>query len=148
MEGLELLAQARAAGLTVEAQGSDLVVRGPKGAKAIALMLIKHKAAVLAAISMPTPKSVGTKGQKQCGSTERPQFTHCRTAEIDGAKCATITLANKTYELRQFHGMWFFRLSPEAGWTCCSREFVAIIEQNPNDTGHGRSSPRKEETEI
>ncbi len=130
MEGLELLAQARAVGLTVEADGTDLVVTGPKGAKATALMLIAHKAAIMAAIGAPTPTNTGTTGQKQCDATERPQFTHCRAVEIDGVKCPTITLADKTYELRQFLGMWFFRLYPEAGWACCSWEFTAIIEEN------------------
>ena len=54
----------------------------------------------------------------------------CRIEKAEGTKHATIALGDKTYELRQFYGMWFFRLTPDAGWTCCSLEFVKIIEEN------------------
>lgn len=44
---MTLLRAARAAGLTVEADGDKLVIRGPKSADATARLLIEHKADVL-----------------------------------------------------------------------------------------------------
>ena len=45
MEGLILLAEARAAGLKVEADGGDLVIRGPRSAEPIVRRLLEHKPA-------------------------------------------------------------------------------------------------------
>jgi len=53
MEGLILLAEARAAGLKVEADGGDLVIRGPRSAEPIVRRLLEHKPAVLAAVRSP-----------------------------------------------------------------------------------------------
>jgi hypothetical protein len=50
MDGVSLLAQARAAGLTVGAVGDRLVIRGPRGGAPIAENLLAHKALVLAAL--------------------------------------------------------------------------------------------------
>ncbi len=47
MDGLTLLRQARAAGLTVTVNGNQLVVRGPRNAAATAKELLTHKPAVL-----------------------------------------------------------------------------------------------------
>ncbi|MBI4236306.1 MAG: hypothetical protein HY688_03005 [Chloroflexi bacterium] len=47
MEAVTLLRQAEAAGLTVIADGSQLVVRGPKNATPIVEQLGQHKAALL-----------------------------------------------------------------------------------------------------
>jgi hypothetical protein len=47
MVGVMLLEEARAAGLTVQAQGDRLRIRGPRRAEEVALRLIAHKAAVL-----------------------------------------------------------------------------------------------------
>lgn len=127
MEGLELLAQARTAGLIVESHGTDLVVKGPKRAAAIALKLIKHKAAILAALDTGAAKSIDAIGSEQRRRPVLSEPAPCRVAK-NGTQPTTITLNNKTYELRQFVGMWFFRLTPAAGWTCCSPEFVKIIE--------------------
>ncbi len=55
MDGVGLLERARAAGLTVVADGDTLTVRGPKSAGPIARELLGHKSAVLAAL-MPAPK--------------------------------------------------------------------------------------------
>src|SRR5512136_2848221 len=50
MDGLALLSEATAAGLTVLADGDRLVVRGPRFAEPMARRLLEHKAAVLAAL--------------------------------------------------------------------------------------------------
>jgi hypothetical protein len=41
---------------------------------------------------------------------------------------ASVTVADKQYEVQQERGAWFFRVSPETGWTVASAEMVAIIE--------------------
>ena len=51
MDGLTLLSEAGAAGLTVLAAGDRLVIRGAKSADAVARQLLAHKAVVLAALS-------------------------------------------------------------------------------------------------
>src|SRR5262249_52861929 len=55
MDGLTLLDEARAAGLSVEADGDRLRIRGPRRAEPVALRLIAHKAAVLAALAADLP---------------------------------------------------------------------------------------------
>ena len=50
MDGLMLLRRARDAGLAVTAEGDKLVIRGPKRAEPVALLLIEHKRKVLAAL--------------------------------------------------------------------------------------------------
>ena len=50
MDGLTLLAAARAAGLTVGAVGDRLVIRGPRSGAAVAENLLAHKSLVLAAL--------------------------------------------------------------------------------------------------
>jgi len=51
MDGMMLLRRARDAGLAVKAQGDKLVIRGPKEAEPVALLLIEHKPAVIAALA-------------------------------------------------------------------------------------------------
>jgi hypothetical protein len=51
MDGLNLLRHARDAGLAVAAEGDKLVIRGPKRAGRVALLLIEHKPDVLAALA-------------------------------------------------------------------------------------------------
>jgi hypothetical protein len=51
MDGLMLLEQAKAVGLTVLAEGQRLVIRGPRSSENIAQRLLEHKAAVLEAIA-------------------------------------------------------------------------------------------------
>ncbi len=48
MDGLALLSEATAAGLTVQIDGDRLVIRGPRSADAIARALLKHKMEVMA----------------------------------------------------------------------------------------------------
>jgi hypothetical protein len=50
MDGLMLLRRARDVGLAVTADGDRLVIRGPKRAEQVALLLIEHKPKVLAAL--------------------------------------------------------------------------------------------------
>ncbi len=50
MDGLALLSEATAAGLTVRVEGDRLVIRGPKAADAVARRLLEHKPEVLAAL--------------------------------------------------------------------------------------------------
>jgi hypothetical protein len=51
VDGLALLSQARAVGLTIQPVGERLVIRGPKVADAVARQLLSHKAVVLAALA-------------------------------------------------------------------------------------------------
>src|SRR5437879_5379609 len=51
MDGLTMLDEARAAGLSVEADGDRLRIRGPRSAEPVALRLIAGKAAVLRALT-------------------------------------------------------------------------------------------------
>jgi len=51
MDGLALLDEARAVGLTVTADGDRLVIRGPRTAAAIADRLVGAKPAVIAALT-------------------------------------------------------------------------------------------------
>jgi hypothetical protein len=54
MDGLTLLRQARDAGLAVTAAGGRLVIRGPRRAEPVALMLLAHKPEVLTALDEAT----------------------------------------------------------------------------------------------
>jgi hypothetical protein len=49
----------------------------------------------------------------------------------------TVTVADKTYEVEQYRGMWRFRLTPEAGWTVASTEMVQLIEAQLGNTASG-----------
>jgi hypothetical protein len=51
MEILTILDRARETGLTVQADGNELVIRGPKRAEAMVWVLAKHKAEVLAVLA-------------------------------------------------------------------------------------------------
>jgi hypothetical protein len=51
MDGLTLLKEAQAAGLTVEVQGNRLYLRGPRRAEPIARRLLAHKSEVLVALT-------------------------------------------------------------------------------------------------
>ena len=57
MDGLTILRRARDAGLAVVAEGDKLVIRGPKRAEPVALLLIQHKPEVLAALAPIERKS-------------------------------------------------------------------------------------------
>jgi hypothetical protein len=114
---LKLLAQAQAAGLTVEAADGKLIIIGPKRAAAIARELGEHKAAVLLA------PATGPSTRRSLTPTE--------------SNPATLNLNGEAFDVAITGGMWFFRRTAEAGWTCCSAEFVAAIEQT---TIHARTT--------
>jgi hypothetical protein len=62
MDGLALLQEARAAGLTVQADGERLRVRGPRGAESLAQQILVHKADVLSALAAKRPLSAESTG--------------------------------------------------------------------------------------
>jgi hypothetical protein len=51
MDGLTLLSEGRAAGLTILADGGRLVIRGPRSAESVARRLLDHKTDVLATLA-------------------------------------------------------------------------------------------------
>jgi len=60
MDGVGLLCDAKAAGLTVRAEGDRLKIQGPQEAEPLALRLLEHKRDVMKALQMleePTPPS-------------------------------------------------------------------------------------------
>jgi len=79
MVGLTLLAEARAAGLDVEA-GADgrLIVRGPRSAEAIARRLLAHKADVMALLrpdaGQPDRRADLAAGEFQCPRCAATRF--------------------------------------------------------------------------
>jgi hypothetical protein len=125
MEGWKLLTRARSAGLTVEVQGDELVVRGPMRAADIAKELLRHKAAVMAVLS-PVPSSLPP------GPAQPSPL-----AKYTRANPARVTAKGNPYDVAQTHGMWFFQLAghPEAGWTNCSGGFVELIEEQLEPEG-------------
>ncbi len=56
MGGVALLDEARAAGLTVRADGDRLVVRGPRRCAALARSILDHKPDVMALLAFPIHK--------------------------------------------------------------------------------------------
>lgn len=143
MEILTLLDQAKSAGLSVEAHGDQLVVKGPTRAAAIVQELGRHKAAVLAILS---PNAAPATAEPQDGKTgsdaaTKPKASECvrpcatvsrstkESPTPSESNPATITHDGNIYEVAVECGMWFFRRSPEAGWTACSEGFVTIIEE-------------------
>jgi hypothetical protein len=54
MEGLTLLREARAAGLSLARDGEDLVIRGPRRAEPVARLLLSRKAEVIQALADAT----------------------------------------------------------------------------------------------
>ena len=57
MVGLNLLAEARAAGLSVWREGDRLYVKGPKQAEEVAKRLIAEKEAVFQLLTLPRPRN-------------------------------------------------------------------------------------------
>jgi hypothetical protein len=58
--GCDLLAEARAAGLTVRSEGDRIIVRGPRQAEALMRRVLDRKADVLAALASPAPTTTST----------------------------------------------------------------------------------------
>jgi hypothetical protein len=124
MDGLTLLSEGRAAGLTVTVDGDRLVIRGPKSADAVARRLLAHKAVILAALAagngggapaipevvnvveMPDFDSLPLPGDPclRCGSLEKwwdilggEHCQQCQRATLDKA----LQLADLAARLRQ-----------------------------------------------
>jgi len=118
MDGLTLLSEGRAAGLTVIADGERLVIRGPRSADAVARRLLTHKAVVLTALAAgngntntETPEVVPFDDLPlpgpacpRCGSLEEwidlLGGRHCGICEADALNKA-LQLADRAARLRQ-----------------------------------------------
>jgi hypothetical protein len=70
VDGLNLLLEAGAAGLTVMADGDRLVIRGPKSADTVARRLLARKAVVLAALSAGNGNTTPVNPEKHSGSVD------------------------------------------------------------------------------
>ena len=70
MDGLALLTEARAAGLTVNAVGDRLTIRGPRRAESIARRLLEHKAHVLEAQARETTPADAARPEQPPGPEE------------------------------------------------------------------------------
>jgi hypothetical protein len=102
MDGMTLLSEGWAAGLTVTTDGDRLVIRGPKSADAVARRLLAHKTVILAALAAGngnTPPAC-----PKCGSLEewtdllgRQHCGVCERATLDKA----LRLANRAARLRE-----------------------------------------------
>ena len=71
MDGLTLIAEARAAGLSVAAQGGRLVLRGPRRAGAMARRLLEHKADVMAALARDRTPTEAERPEQQPPNPEK-----------------------------------------------------------------------------
>lgn len=140
MDVMILLERAKSAGLTVEAQGDRLLVKGPKRAATIVQELGRQKTAVLAVLSAKSsPTATSSGGKADAGRKQEPAQTarQCATVRRSTGECqapsmdAPVTIAHdgEIYDVAVKTGIWFFRRSPEAGWTACSDDFTATIEE-------------------
>lgn len=64
MVGMTLIAEAKAVGLVVLADGEKLIVRGPKSAGAVALRLLEHKADVMAVLGSAVESATTMRGDR------------------------------------------------------------------------------------
>jgi hypothetical protein len=143
MDSLTLLTQVRSAGLIVEAKGDQLVIRGPKRAGAIVQELARQKVSVLAMLAAEaspgsTEHLADMAVRPKSEETAHPCPTGRSTMQLQvpsDTAPATITYGGKTYEVAVMYGVWFFRVTVEAGWTSCSDESVAIVETMLQATG-------------
>ena len=71
MDGVALIAEAHAAGLTIRLDGDRLVVRGPRSAEATAQRLLARKAAVVSALrgEAATPPTAGQHAEGRADGT-------------------------------------------------------------------------------
>ena len=110
MDGLTILSEGRAAGLTILADGDRLMIRGPRSADAVARLLLAHKAVVMAALAADDGSSCvsdeatepGT-ACPRCGSLEQWQDAlgrqRCGRCEADTLGRA-LKLAERAARLR------------------------------------------------
>jgi membrane-associated PAP2 superfamily phosphatase len=110
MDGVTLLSEGRAAGLTIMADGGRLVIRGPRSADAVARRLLAHKAVVLATLaaddgsSCPWEAMEPGPGCPVCGSLEQWQdgrgCRRCGVCEADALDKA-LKLVERAARLRK-----------------------------------------------
>lgn len=86
MDGLTLLAEAAAAGLTVEVDGDRLRVTGPKSAAAIVRRIAEHKAAILAGLARKRASRLACAARNAAG---RPE-TRTESAQTIGENGADV----------------------------------------------------------
>ncbi len=103
MEGVMLLEKARAAGLTVQADSDQLVIRGPRRAGEVARLILDNKAAVQAALlaawreghrawaqSLPLAKRLEYDrafGQAWFAGHDADQCRHMGRHEVEQGRC-------------------------------------------------------------
>jgi hypothetical protein len=95
MEGLTLLREARAAGLSLARDGDELVIRGPKRAEPVARLLLLRKVAVIQALADATGWP----------ARHREALTHWRALhpESEAARLAWGELQNRWHKLHREH---------------------------------------------
>jgi ParB family chromosome partitioning protein len=123
----------------VEAHDGELVVKGPKRAKAIAMKPIEHKAAVPAALDAAKAKSITTRGQMPRETVVQCEPESHGADESQDTDCKTITVSNKVFKVKQVFGTWYYQLDgrPEDVWTECRPEFVKLIKESNGIAVHG-----------
>ncbi len=122
---INLLEEARSAGLIVKASGDRLVIEGPEEAEAIALELIQHKAEVMAAL-------VATERSTPPQQPRRPRKTKPR-AKPEGtnrAKPVRVARAALQWPARPQKTQHHI-LGPRLRWTEKSKRYQ--IEKFPED---------------
>jgi hypothetical protein len=85
MDGLILLRRARDAGLVVAAEDDKLVIRGPKRAEPVALLLIKHKPEVMAAL-VPAKAALDPQHESSPAWWRRQYLVRTKNWELSGAR--------------------------------------------------------------
>src|SRR6516164_7709782 len=86
MDGLILLEQAQEAGLSVRADGDKLLIRGPKRAEPLALLLIQRKPEVMAALVAPEPASEASEHRPDPAWWRRHYLVRTINWELSGAR--------------------------------------------------------------
>jgi hypothetical protein len=112
MDGMTLLEEARAAGLTVRVDGARLVVRGPRAAEAMARRLLERKVEVLAALA--TPITAQPAGQPPCAQLV-----------VDPADCQHVDVE----EIPTFDGYFNRRCRHCGQWLRCRK--AGALAENP-----------------
>ena len=86
MDSLTLLERAQEAGLAVRADGDKLVIRGPKRAEPLALLLIQRKPEVMAALVAPEPASEAAEHRPDPAWWRRHHLVRTINWELSGAR--------------------------------------------------------------
>jgi hypothetical protein len=141
---VELLDEARTAGLTVEACGDRLRIQGPKRAEPLALQLLKVKSDVLAELARSTAPSTD--------ATSRDRTARDAATAGDGAPApgksgyepvylGNVTIKGQVLEVHRQGAMLFSRRPGLADLVCCGRELREAIEQQLAARAPGAGQP-------